>query len=156
MQKRDLPSLFQVTEVELVYHNKVPRKDRPLISSSADAFEILYNNWDFNKIELLEQFKIMLLDQGSRCLGISEISNGGISACIVDPRIVFSTALKAKASSMILAHNHPSGNLALSSADIQLTEKLAQGGKLLEIKVQDHLILSVCDYYSMSDNGLMP
>lgn len=156
MKKTDLPSLFQVTEVELVYRNKVAPKDRQQVANSPDAFEILLNSWDLNKIELVEQFKILLLDQSNRCLGISEISQGGIASCAVDPRIVFSTALKTKASSMILAHNHPSGNLTPSAADIQLTKQLVKGGQLLEIKVQDHLVLTPRDYYSMQDEGVMP
>ncbi len=107
-----------------------------------------------NKIELVEQFMIVLLNRGNSCLGISNISTGGISACLVDPKIVFVTVLKARASSVILAHNHPSGNLKPSLADIELTKKLKEGGALLDVSVLDHLIVTPFSYYSFADDGL--
>jgi len=149
-------SLFQVTEVELVYHNKIPPRDRPLIHQSSFAYDVLMKAWDMNKIELVEQFKIILLDRRCACIGISEIATGGVTACLVDTRIVFSTALKARASCIMLAHNHPSGNLTPSSADMDLTSKLYSAGKLLDVSVIDHLIVTPQDYYSFADNGLLP
>lgn len=152
----DAISMFQVTEVELVYRNKVPPKDRPQIQHSSHAYEMLMMAWDMNKIELLEQFKIVLLDRRNACIGISDISTGGITGCIVDARIVFSTALKARASSIILSHNHPSGNLTPSNEDINITKKLVEAGKLLDIHVIEHMIVTPHSYYSFADNGLLP
>lgn len=149
-------SPFIVSEVDIIYRNQVPYNERIRIKQSYTAFQILRQSWDENKIELLEQFKILLLDRKSNCLGISEISTGGISSCIVDPKIVFATALKAKASGLILAHNHPSGNLVASEADLALTKKLTDGGKLLDIAIIDHIIITAQNYYSFSDNGDMP
>jgi DNA repair protein RadC len=152
----NVTSLFSITEVELIYRNKRKSHERPKVKTSTDAYELLINAWDMNRIELLEEFKILLLDRNSSCLGLSNISTGGVSACLVDPKIIFSTALKAKASAMILAHNHPSGNLAPSSNDFDLTRKLKEGGKLLEISVLDHLIVTNHGYFSMADEGEMP
>jgi DNA repair protein RadC len=149
-------SSFMVSEVEIIYRNHVPYNERITVKQSHTAFKILRQSWDENKIELLEQFKILLLDRKSNCLGISEISTGGTSSCIVDPKIVFATALKAKASGLVLAHNHPSGNLVASDADLALTKKLTDGGKLLDIAIIDHLIITAHDFYSFSDNGVMP
>ena len=150
-----IQTLFSVSEVELVYRNKVNPLDRPKITTTSMAYDILMQSWDMNKIELVEQFAVLLLDRAKRCLGVSTISCGSVSACIVDPKVVFATALKARASSLILAHNHPSGNLTPSRADEFLTEKLIQGGGILDIPVVDHLIVTPRGYYSFSDDGML-
>lgn len=154
LEKSSLSSLFAVTEVELVYRNKVKPADRPKLIDSASAYDVLLNAWDMNKIELVEQFMILLLDRSNSCLGISHISTGGVSTCLVDPKVVFATVLKARASNVILAHNHPSGNLKPSPADIELTKKLKAGGALLDVSVLDHLIVTPFSYYSFTDDGL--
>ncbi len=150
-----IKSLFSVAEIEIVYRNKVKPEDRRKVNSVASAYDILMSAWDMNKIELVEQFYILLLDRGGYCLGISEIAKGGVSACLVDPKIVFATAIKAKASGMIMAHNHPSGNLKPSKMDEALTLKLIEGGKLLDIEVKDHLIMTPRSYYSFAEYGLI-
>ncbi len=97
----------------------------------------------------------MLLNRHNKVLGMASISIGGLDRTIVDPKVVFTIALKAKASSIILAHNHPSGNINASLVDSQITTKLKQGGKLLDIIVSDHLIITKDGYYSYADEGLM-
>ena len=140
MEQQTIQKLFSVTEVELIYRNEVNPCDRPIVQSSSSAYDVLLNAWDMNKIELLEEFLILLLDRSNHCLGISKISQGGVSSCLIDPKIIFATGLKSRSSGIILAHNHPSGVLIPSKADIDLTHKLKEGGKLLEISVLDHLI----------------
>ncbi|RYY22608.1 MAG: DNA repair protein, partial [Sphingobacteriaceae bacterium] len=98
---------------------------------------------------------VMLLNRANRVLGVYLVSSGGVAGTICDPKLVFQAALKANASTLILAHNHPSGNLNPSEADIKLTRKLVEAGKLLELPVCDHLILSEEGYLSMADEGLM-
>ncbi len=154
MYRPTIKSLFSVTEVELVYRNKVKPEDRPKLTDSSSTYDLLLNAWDMNKIELVEQFMIVLLNRSNSYLGISNISTGSISACLVDPKIVFATVLKARASGVILAHNHPSGNLKPSLANIELTKKLKQGGALLDVSVLDHLIVTPFSYYSFADDGL--
>lgn len=156
MEQLTLQHLFKVNEVEIIYRNTIPYQDRLQITSSSTAYEILLATWDTNRLELVEQFKILLLDQKNNCLAVSSIATGGISACIADPKIIFATALKAGASAIILAHNHPSGNLQPSEADKSLTRKLKEGGKLLDIAVLDHLIVTPRNYRSFADEGLMP
>lgn len=148
-------TLFSVSEIELVYRNKINPKERPKVTTSATAYDILMQSWDMNKIELIEQFAILLLDRAKHCLGVSTISTGSVSACIVDPKVVFATALKGRASGLILAHNHPSGNLTASRADEIITEKLIQGGGILDISIVDHLIVTPRGYYSFSDDGAL-
>lgn len=152
---QNVQSLFAVSEVELVYRNKVAPADRPKIEHAGIAFDILINAWDLNKIDLVEHFNILLLNRANHCIGFSHISSGGASSCIVDPKIVFATALKANAVAIIAAHNHPSGNLKPSNADIHLTQKLVEGGKLLEIPLIDHMIVTPLKYYSFAEEGLI-
>lgn len=148
-------SLFQVSEINVSYHPKFKASERPKVSTSKEVYNILANNWDLDKIELLEQFKILLLNRANKVIGIYEVSSGGMAGTIADPKLIFSTALKACASSIILSHNHPSGNLKPSQADITLTKKIKTAGNFLDIEVLDHLIITSEGYYSFADEGLM-
>jgi DNA repair protein RadC len=149
-------SQFKATEIEITYRNRIPYEQRIPVRESRTAYELLWQAWDLNKIELQEQFKILLLDQQAHCLGIADIGTGGIASCVADPRLIFTTALKARASSIILAHNHPSGSLKPSDADLALTRKLVEGGRLLDLTIFDHLIMTPERYCSFADEGLMP
>jgi DNA repair protein RadC len=113
MPTLNLENVYHVTEVALTYKNKIPASHRLKITNSKDAYNILYGSWDHNRIDLLEQFKILLV-KGNYCLGISELSTGGTAMCPADPKLVMATALMANAAAIILAHNHPSGNLNAS------------------------------------------
>lgn len=144
-----------VAEIELVYRSKVKAAERPRITSSKDAYDILLNYWDENKIEFIEQFKILLVNRGNKVLGVYEVSTGGVTGTVADPRLIFAAALKANATAIILAHNHPSSNLKPSQADEQLTHKIKEGGRYLDIQVLDHLIVCSDGYYSMADEGLL-
>lgn len=148
--------MFKVAEVELIYRLPPNIRERPIVSTTAIAHEVLRNHWDLNKIDLQEEFKILLLNKRNACLGLVEIATGGVSHCQVDSKLIFASALKANASSIILAHNHPSGNLKESSSDIVLTTRLVNGAKLLDLKVLDHMILTSASYISFLDKGLMP
>lgn len=151
----NIENLYQVAEVELLYRSTVKPALRPKITSSRTAYEVLLQSWDENKIEFVEQFKILLMNTANKVLGIYEMSTGGVAATVVDAKLIFSAALKANASGIILSHNHPSGNLQPSSADINLTKKLDEGGKFLDIRVLDHLIITPDGYYSFRDEGLL-
>ena len=148
-------NFMQVSEVELVYKSKVKASDRPLVKSSEEVYELLKKSWDENKIEYVEQFKILMLNRANRVLAIFEVSTGGITGTVADPRVIFTAALKVNAVSIILAHSHPSGDLKPSHADVVLTKKIKEGGTLLEIGVLDHLVISSEGYYSFADEGLL-
>ena len=111
--------------------------------------------WDEDKIELQEQFRVLLLDRKSSCLAVSTIASGGISSCVVDLKLVFATAIKACASAIVLAHNHPSGNKAASNEDKTLTSKFVEAGKILDIQVLDHIIVTKEGYTSFADEGAL-
>lgn len=146
---------MQVAEVDLVYKTNVKAKDRPKIQSSKDAYLIFLTYWDQDKIELVEEFRMLLLNNDHRVLGICPLSKGGMNAAIVDPRLVFIAALKAAASAIILCHNHPAKHMIPSLQDEQITKQLKEAGKLLNIKVFDHLIICDEGYYSFADEGLL-
>jgi len=147
--------LSNVAEVQLTYITKVKATDRPQITSSKDAAEIFRNSWD-HTIEYTETVKLILLNRANRVLGITTLSTGGTTGCIVDVKVVFQYALKANASSCILAHCHPSGNLKASQVDITITKKVREAGELLDIKLLDHIILTAYDgYTSMADEGIL-
>ena len=146
---------FEVAEVALIYKSKVKASLRPAITKSADAYAVLKSHWNLETIDFLEHFKVMLLNRANRVLGIIEISTGGMAGTVADPKVIFAAAIKSAATTIILAHNHPSGNLRPSQADINLTRKLKNGGELLDISVVDHLIISSEGYYSFADEGLL-
>lgn len=155
MDSHTAQGFFSVTEVELIYRNLVKQKDRIKVTEASHAYDILLSVWDMNKIELIEEFVVLLLDRNNACLGVSKVSVGGITACVADPKIVFATALKARACGLILAHNHPSGNLKPSQPDLSLTSQFREAGKLLDIPVLDHLIVTPTAYYSFANEGLL-
>lgn len=144
-----------IAEIELFYHSQVKTADRPKITSSHDAYQIFRSLWSEDTICLYEQFRILLLDRSNRVLGQTLISSGGTAGTVVDPKLVFVTALKSKSAALILAHNHPSGNLQPSEADIRMTKQLKQAGAWLELPILDHLIITEESYYSMADEGVL-
>ena len=146
---------YQVAEIQLIYKSNVKPSLRPKINCSKDACNVFRETWDDSKIDLLEQFKVMFTNRANKVLGIFELSTGGISGTVADPKLIFAAAIKAAACGMILAHNHPSGNLQPSQADINLTRKIKEAGKLLEIQCLDHIILTSEGYYSFADEGLL-
>jgi DNA repair protein RadC len=147
--------LNNVAEVQLSYKSKVAAKDRPQICNSGDAERIFRTFWDQNIIELQETFMIILLNRANRVIGVYKVSNGGLTGTVADVRLIFVAALKAAAGSIILAHNHPSGNLNPSGEDSKLTLKIRDAGKLLDIQVLDHLILGEEGYFSFADQGMI-
>ena len=142
----------KLTEITIAYSS--PTHMNPVkITTSSTAFEALLAHWNNDLLELQEEFKILLLNQRNHVLGVYEASRGGVSETVIDAKLIFATALKCMASCIILAHNHPSGNLKPSASDIAITHKLRQGGKLLDIRVLDHLIITRNGYYSFADQG---
>ncbi len=127
-------------------------KDRPKITSSRDAF---------NAIAPLivdlphEEFWILLLNRSNIVIGRERISTGGVAGTVVDAKLIFKTALQSLAPAIILCHNHPSGNLRPSQADIDITKKLRKGGESIDVTVLDHLIVSERGYYSFADEGVL-
>lgn len=145
----------KVAEVELVYRSKAKASERPQINSATDAVNVLRMLWEEGKMELLEQFKVLYLNRANRVICIYNLSSGGMTGTVADPRLVFSAALRVHACSIILSHNHPSGSMRPSQAAETLTQKIKNAGAFLDIKLLDHIILSTEDYFSFADEGLL-
>ena len=149
------PEWTRVAEVELVYKTKVKASERPLIRDSRDIYNVLKQVWDENKIEMLEEFKVVFLNRANRVTGVYDASSGGITGTVADPRLILAAAIKCLAVSIILSHNHPSGNLKPSKADEELTQKIKTAAAYHDIRVIDHAIITTEGYYSFADEGLL-
>ena len=153
MSNNELNTL-KISEIEVSYSPRVTPSERISIFSSSEAEQLFRRIWG-QPIELKECFYALFLNRANKVLGYLLVSIGGVSGTVADPKVIFQTALKANASSVILAHNHPSGNGKPSEADLQLTQKLKDAGHLLEITVLDHLIILPEGYTSFADDGLI-
>ena len=144
-----------LAEVKLAYRTTVNPETCPKIQSSQNAADLIRSVFSEDDIERIEIFALLLLSRSNRVLGWAKISQGGVSATVVDAKVVFQTALLANASSIILTHNHPSGNTTPSEQDKMITKRIKEGGKLLEIEVLDHIIITKESYYSFADEGII-
>jgi DNA repair protein RadC len=150
-----MSTLLQISEIEVRYVapqfiNKVK------IDSSKAVLAAMKEVWDIHTIGYQESFIAFFMNRANHLLGYRWLSKGGTTGTIVDAKHLFGIAVKANACGIILGHNHPSGSLRPSRADIELTKKLVEGGKLLDINILDHLIITPSfTYYSFADDGLM-
>ncbi|MCM8569704.1 JAB domain-containing protein [Gramella jeungdoensis] len=142
-----------ICEIKVSYADNT--REATKITNSEITYRLFISCWNKGTIQLQEEFKILLLNRANKVLGIYPVSRGGVSGTLVDPKLVFSVALKCNASSIILGHNHPSGNLNPSEADKALTRKLIKAGGYLDVKVLDHLIITPKSYFSFMDENLM-
>ena len=127
-----------------------------IVTDSIYTSKDIYNVLSSNFLDLVhEEFWVLLLSRSNKVLEKVLISKGGLSGTVADPKIIFKAALERQAANVILAHNHPSGNLKPSSQDISLTKKMKEGGKLLDIGILDHVIFADRGYFSFADEGLM-
>jgi len=125
--------------------------ERAKISGSNDVYQQFRNLADLTH----EEFHVLYLNRANRVMGSQRISQGGISGTVIDVRLVLKAALERSASSIILAHNHPSGNLKPSESDIKITKKIGEASKTMEVQLLDHLIISDDSYFSFSDEGMI-
>jgi len=139
-----------IAEIQVSYSTN--SRIRQQITTSYSAYEILQSNWYSGRMELQEEFKVLLLNRANQVLGIYNLSKGGVSSTIVDLKLLFAVVLKANASNIVICHNHPSGKLAPSDADIEITNKIKEACKLLGIHFFDHIIISHLGYYSFAEN----
>lgn len=145
----------QLAEVKLTYRTQKPVSSYPVITCPEEAVRLLREVWDDDHIQLKEEFMVLLLNNAKKCYGWSKTSSGGATATIVDPAAVLRVAILSNACSIILAHNHPSGNTKPSQADKNLTERIEKSGKLMGITVEDHIILTADSYASFREDGIM-
>jgi DNA repair protein RadC len=141
-----------VAALELAKRRRVSEvKEKEKISGSKDVFEYFHHLADLRS----EEFWVMYLNRANKIISAQKISQGGITGTVADTRLILKSALDHFACSIILCHNHPSGNLTPSSEDKTLTQKIKQAGQLLDINTLDHLIISDAGFYSFADEGLL-
>jgi DNA repair protein RadC len=147
-----MEQLNAMHEIKVSYERII---NKEVISDSRTAYETFKRTYSLEKCNILlkEYAMMLLLDRSNNVLGYYVLSSGGLSSTIIDVRLAFSIALKCLASGMILCHNHPSGKLKPSNSDVLLTKKFVDAGKLLDVAVLDHLIVSNEGYYSFADEG---
>ncbi|MCQ4140232.1 DNA repair protein RadC [Chryseobacterium sp. EO14] len=126
--------------------------EKPVISGSDGAYQIFRNHLSDLRTEA---FWAIFLNQSNRVIHLAHLTQGGINQSIVDIRVLFKTALDHFSTGIIVAHNHPSGNLKPSREDIEITQKIKEAGKVLGIQLLDHLIVTQNSYFSFSDDGLL-
>ena len=153
MLVKNTNNLNTIAEIQVSYSTLDTHKDK--VCSGKQAFELILNSWEKGSLELQEEFKVLLLNRANEVLGLYAMSKGGVSGTIVDVKLLFAVSLKCNASSIIIAHNHPSGNLKPSDADISLTNKIKRCSELLDISLLDHLIITKNGFYSFSENSLL-
>src|SRR5450759_3250817 len=139
---QQLIDFLHVAEVKITYVTKVKPSERPAIKNSHDAHKIFFDSWDIATIEHKETVKMLLLNRANKVLGITTLSEGGLSGTVTDVRMIFQYAIKGNASGIILAHNHPSGNSNPSESDLKITQKIKEAGNLLDIQLLDHIIIT--------------
>ncbi|WP_291074663.1 JAB domain-containing protein [Empedobacter sp. UBA5987] len=144
---------MKVSEIKISYMNEVDEKIK--VMGSSEVYQVLKANWDLDTIELQEEFKILLLNQGNQVLGIKSMFKGGINTCSIDVRLIMGMVLKANASALVITHNHPSGNLNASESDKRITSKIKECCELFDIRLLDHIIMVKNSYLSFADEGIL-
>lgn len=146
--------MHTIREVKLSYvkEHPVSEVNKTKIRSSTESAKVLRSIWE-DDLDMIERAYVLFLNNANQVQTVSMISMGGLMGTVVDLRIIFATALNCLATSIVLAHNHPSGSLNPSQSDIQLTKRVQEAGRVLDINLLDHIILTEDSYYSFADDG---
>lgn len=144
---------MKISEIQVSYYPNILNKIK--ITSSKILEEVLRGNWNPGSISLFEEFKAILLNNSNQTIGIVKLGEGNNKSTVIDFKRLFQVVLKTNAANIILAHNHPSGSLKPSQADIEITTKVKKGCDLLDVKLLDHVILTSESYYSFADNSII-
>lgn len=145
---------FQVPEIILKYFPRIVPGKREVCTSVEYAYGCFIRSWNAAEMYLCEEFKVLLLDHANGIIGISSIGRGGRASVTADIRLIMLLAIKAMATRIIVAHNHPSGTVNPSRADIRLTSQISQACKIMDIELLDHLIITPDKYYSFKEEGI--
>ncbi|MEI2822685.1 MAG: JAB domain-containing protein [Chitinophagaceae bacterium] len=151
----NFPEWTRVAEVELVYKTTIKLLNGQRLTTLKIAIKLLKELWNENTFEMQEEFKVLLLNRANKVIGVYEASAGGLTGTVADPRLILAAAIKSLAVSIVLSHNHPSGNLKPSRADEELTQKIKAAAAYHDIKVIDHIIITSEGYYSFANEGVL-
>jgi DNA repair protein RadC len=141
-----------VNEVEVLYKPRLDTIELTKVVKSADVVDFLRKIWA-DDIEYRERFYAVYLNRNNKILGYYLVSMGSSCGTVTEPKMIFQPAICMHASTVIIAHNHPSGNTKPSDTDLKLTSRLCKAGQFLEIPILEHIILTKSEFYSFSDNG---
>jgi len=154
MDNTNISNLGEVT-LNYKYHNP-SIKDRPLITNSSDAVEVIKLVIDMQRIALQEQFIVIYLNQANKVIGTMNVFSGSIKSTVIDIKLILASGILLMSSGVIVAHNHPSGNLKPSREDLALTKRLSTALHYMEMKLVDHFIITPeDDYLSFANEGLL-
>jgi DNA repair protein RadC len=142
-----------ISEIAITY--KPNHYTKEALSSVTNAADILRMFWNPETIEYYEECKVLYLDRANHILGVYNVSRGGLNGTVMDVRMIFQGALKANAHSIIVSHNHPSGNREPSEEDRTITRQIKSAGEFLSIQLLDHIIMTKDSYMSFRDNGYL-
>lgn len=145
----------EVPEIKLRYNRSTRKPLLGKITSSREAADFIRSTYKRGEIEMQEHFVVLYLNRGNKIMGYYRHATGGIAGVVADIRIILAGALKSLCTSIVIAHNHPSGNLRPSDADIKLTKSLKSAAETMEITLLDHIIMTKDSYTSLADEGLM-
>lgn len=152
--KNNISNLGEVT-LNYKYHNP-SIKDRPLITNASEAVEVIKMVIDMQRIALQEQFIVIYLNQANKVIGTMNVFSGSIKSTVIDTKLILASGILLMSSGVIVAHNHPSGNLKPSREDLALTKRLSTALQYMEMKLIDHFIITPDDdYLSFANEGLL-
>lgn len=140
-------------KISVSFDKNLKKSELIKIGSSKDAYKVFERVFNADTFHWSEEMIMLCVNNSNKVVGFYKISSGGMTGTVVDVRMIFTTALQCAATSIIIAHNHPSGTLIPSDADLNLTKKIIEAGKVLDIRLLDHLIITDESFYSFADNG---
>lgn len=144
-----------ISEISLSYKPSAQSRNMNPIQSSKDAYRILKDLFNPDLICAREEFIVVYLNNSGRVLGHFKAFTGGVASVTCDMKIILGVGLKSLASSIILSHNHPSGNLKPSKNDLNMTKRILKACQVLDIQLFDHIVISEAGYFSFADEGLL-
>lgn len=140
-------------KISVSFDKNLKKSELIKIGSSKDAYNVFKRVFNADTFHWSEEMIMLCVNNSNKVVGFYKISSGGMTGTVVDVRMIFTTALQCAATSIIIAHNHPSGTLIPSDADLTITKKIIEAGKVLDIRLLDHLIITDESFYSFADNG---
>ena len=153
------PGIGEAKAISIVSALELGRRRKETVAAAKTRITCSTDIYNYIKPQLLdlphEEFWIILLNRANVVMKKESISSGGVAGTVADPKLIFKKALEQLASSIILVHNHPSGNIKPSAADISLTKKMKEAGDFLDLPILDHIIFTDNDYYSFADEGIL-
>lgn len=151
MQNHNIPEI----KISVSFDKILKKSELYKITSSRSAYDLFLKVFNADTFHWNEEMIILCLNNSNKVVGFYKISSGGMTGTVVDVRMIFTIALKSLATSIIIAHNHPSGILMASDADKAITKKIKEAGKFMDINLLDHLILTDESFLSFADEGLL-